>query len=164
MGISRETLSNDKSVAALKLLLETIGDRYDATPDEIFSLISDHKEDSVPLSVFSNRDLGVLETIVKYLKENKGKRYSEIASLLSRDQRTIWATYSKASAKSKNKLWVKPSPISIPLSVFASRDRSPLGSLVNYLRKQHKLSYKEIADALFKDYQTIYTTHRREGR
>ena len=40
---------------------------------------------SIPLNLFSERKLGVLEVIVKYLKENNDLSYCEIAKLLNRD-------------------------------------------------------------------------------
>ena len=54
---------------------------------------------SIPTSIFQDRDLSVLEAIAEYLKEKKGMRYSEIAKLLNRDDRTIWTAYNRAKAK-----------------------------------------------------------------
>jgi len=67
----------------------------------------EESEIKIPLSIFlesnleGNRGnkLSIFETIVFYLK-NIGKKYSEIAKLLGKDQRTIWTVYSRA----KNKL------------------------------------------------------------
>lgn len=56
---------------------------------------------SIPTSIFQDRDLSVLEAIAEYLKEKKGMRYSEIAKLLNRDDRTIWTSYKRAKEKRK---------------------------------------------------------------
>jgi len=56
----------------------------------------------IPLSIFKNKELTVLESIIVYLKE-KGMKYSEIAEMLERDQRNIWTIYSRAKKKLKNK-------------------------------------------------------------
>ncbi len=56
---------------------------------------------SIPTSVFQDRELSVLEVLVEFLKEKKGMRYSEIAKLLNRDDRTIWTCYNRAKAKRK---------------------------------------------------------------
>ena len=56
---------------------------------------------SIPTSIFQDRELSVLEAIAEYLKEKKGMRYSEIAKLLNRDDRTIWTAYQRAKAKRK---------------------------------------------------------------
>lgn len=56
---------------------------------------------SVPTLIFQDRELSVLEVLAEYLKEKKGMRYSEIAKLLNRDDRTIWTAYQRAKAKRK---------------------------------------------------------------
>lgn len=57
------------------------------------------KEYSIPITIFSNRTLSTLEHIITYLKEHHKMRYKEIATLLNRDQRTIWTTYQRAKKK-----------------------------------------------------------------
>ena len=53
----------------------------------------------IPVSIFTDRKFGVLEAIVGYLKDNFNLRYSEIAVLLNRDERNIWAVYSRYKKK-----------------------------------------------------------------
>jgi hypothetical protein len=53
----------------------------------------------ISVSIFSNRNLSVLESLVSYLKETQNLKFSQIASLLDRDQRTIWTLYSRARKK-----------------------------------------------------------------
>jgi hypothetical protein len=67
---------------------------------EIYSMMLS-KEESIPVSALTNRNLGMLESAVKYLKEEKKKTFSEIAKLLNRDQRTIWSSYNNVKIKSK---------------------------------------------------------------
>ena len=52
----------------------------------------------VPLSIFKDRSLSVLETLVYYLKDS-GFTFKEISLLINRDQRTIWTVYSRAKRK-----------------------------------------------------------------
>ena len=52
-----------------------------------------------PLSLLGERRYSVLESIVVYLKDNLGLRYCEIARLLHRNDRTVWATYQNAKKK-----------------------------------------------------------------
>lgn len=54
---------------------------------------------TIPTSIFVDRELSVLEAIAEYLKDVKGMRYSEIAQLLNRDDRTIWTSYNRAKEK-----------------------------------------------------------------
>ena len=53
----------------------------------------------IPIGIFSNKKLGILEILVKYLKENYLMTYSKIAKLLNRDDRTIWSSYNKTKKK-----------------------------------------------------------------
>jgi hypothetical protein len=53
----------------------------------------------IPLRILQDRTVAVLESIVEYLKDEKGLRYSEIGKLLNRDQRTIWTVYSRVKKK-----------------------------------------------------------------
>jgi len=54
---------------------------------------------TLPSSIFRDRELSVLEAIAEYFKEEKKMRYSEIAKLLNRDDRTIWTAYNRAKEK-----------------------------------------------------------------
>lgn len=53
----------------------------------------------IPTAIFKNLDYSVLENIVVYLKEELGLKYSKIAGILKRDDRTIWTVYNKAIKK-----------------------------------------------------------------
>ena len=53
----------------------------------------------IPASILKDRKFSVLEIIIGYLKENFNLRFSEIAILLNRNQRNIWATYSRYKKK-----------------------------------------------------------------
>lgn len=66
---------------------------------EIFSMLQPKNASSVPLEILKNRKLGMLESVCVYLKEKKDMSYSEIAQILNRDDRTIWASYNKAKKK-----------------------------------------------------------------
>jgi hypothetical protein len=52
----------------------------------------------IPLSIFHNRTCGPLENLVVYLK-GFDLRFSEIADLLNKNERTIWTTYHRAKKK-----------------------------------------------------------------
>jgi len=53
----------------------------------------------IPISVFTDRRLSNLEAIVYHIKESYDLKFSEIAPLLKRDQRTIWTVYMRAKKK-----------------------------------------------------------------
>ncbi len=159
MGINTENILKDKSVAAVKLLLETISNKYDISEEELFNSITGKTVDNnIPLSVFSTEKLSTLEIIVKYFKEVLNKKYHEIALILNRNDRTIWSTYH--IKKFKGPLLVK-GPDFVPVSIFSSRKNSILESFVIYLKDDLKYPYTKISGLLKKDYQTIYTSYRR---
>ncbi len=154
-------LKKDKSVEALKLLLEHFEDQYNVEPDQLLSILEEKPRDNkIPLVSFSNDRLSTLEIVVKYLKENQDRKYSEIAKLLNRDDRTIWSSYNNSLKKYKGPLLIK-GQIFIPVSIFSNREKSTLENLVIYLKDELGFSYKEISTTLRKEYQTIYTTYRR---
>jgi len=53
----------------------------------------------IPVSIFSERKLGLLENLTKYLKEDVGLNNYEIALALNRDKSTIWTSYNRISSK-----------------------------------------------------------------
>jgi len=56
----------------------------------------------IPVSIFQDRELSILENIVSYLR-NTGMRYHEIALLIRRDDRTVWTVNHRAELKLKRK-------------------------------------------------------------
>ena len=64
-------------------------------------IIFKDSELQIPISIFEDRRLSILEHIVRYLKENHGMRYNAIADLLKRDDRTIWTVYHRGLKKVK---------------------------------------------------------------
>ena len=121
------------------------------------AVYEESKTIQIPIGIFSNK-LGILESVVKYLKENLNLRYNEIATYLNRDQRTIWATYSKAVKKNKTLLEIKG--ITIPITVFSNRNIGPLESIVAYLKDKSHLELKEISKLLNREYQTIWISYK----
>jgi hypothetical protein len=58
------------------------------------------KEDLiVPLSVFSERKLSVLEALCLYLRETFGLSYHVIGEIVERNERTIWTVVNRAGKK-----------------------------------------------------------------
>lgn len=135
----------------------TIEEDY-STPRTFYNDLFSEQEVFVPLSIFSSQ-ISTFQAVVKYLKEVEGLKYSEIAELTKRDQRSIWNTYSQA----KNLNIDGDGNDFIPLSIFSDRTYSALESLVMYL-KRTGLNYNEMALMLQRNYQTIYTTYRNARR
>ncbi len=155
----KDKLENDKVVEALKVIDSYFQDKYDLETNEVLDMIRE-KELCIPLSAFKNEKLSSLEIITRFLKDS-GKTYHEIAVLLNRDDRTIWCTYQNSLKKQKSPLKVADSKVQVPVSLFSNRMYSVLESLVTYLKDKKNLSYNEIASALEKHYQTVWTTYRK---
>jgi len=54
---------------------------------------------SVPVEIFANRQLSIMEALTFYLKTVNNLRLVEIAKLISRSNKTIWCFYSRAKKK-----------------------------------------------------------------
>lgn len=109
----------------------------------------------VPLSIFSTRQ-PTLQTLVRYLREQEGLSFVEMAERLDRATTTLRATY--ANADKKEELLIKEG-ISIPLAIFRL-GLSPLEALVFSLQKLG-LKNVEIARMLKLDPRTTWTVQSR---
>jgi hypothetical protein len=141
--------------------------KYLLTKDEIVWMMNPPASGSnlnLPLTIFENQDLSALETICKYLKEEKGCRYSEIAGMLNRDQRTIWATYNNSLRKSQDKLSITESTYQLPITIFQDRKLSVLESIVYYLKGNYHLRYAEIAKLIQRDERNIGAIYHKAER
>jgi len=115
---------------------------------------------NIPLKLFAIKELGVLEVIVKYLKENTKLTYADIARLLNRDQRTIWTTYSKAAKKHNEQFKIEPNDEFIAITPFSNTKYSPLQILINELTSKG-YSLKDIAKLTNRSYKNIWLTNKR---
>ena len=123
---------------------------------DLIKLISYEELILIPISIFKNSS--PLESLVKYLKDNLDLSLSEIASLLNRDQRTIWITYNNASKKIKELEIIDKTLI--PINIFNNRKLSILENLVYYLQNKN-ISLSNIAKILNRDYKTVWTCYSR---
>lgn len=119
---------------------------------------------SIPFSVFDNDYLSALETIVKYLRENKEMRFAEIARLLNRDQRAVGVTYRFARRKMESRLRALAVKYSLPASVVADKKLSVLESVVYYIKETYSLPYHKIAVMIRRDDRTVWTVYQRALR
>ena len=55
----------------------------------------------IPSSIFKDRRISVLESLVRHLKDKYELTYHKIALLLDRDERNIWAVYNRAKKKER---------------------------------------------------------------
>ncbi|MEK6860611.1 MAG: hypothetical protein AABY07_01450, partial [Nanoarchaeota archaeon] len=93
-GFSRE---DKERIEELRKFVEYLSRNYKLSIPQIIQILSE-KEILIPLSIF-NKKLSVLETVVKYLKENPKFNFHKIGELIGRDERNIWHTYNSARKK-----------------------------------------------------------------
>ena len=140
-----------------KELLSLIQKKYAIALDELFAFAKDL---FFPVSIL-NEKLTILESLVKYLKEEKLLSLHQIAEALGRDERNIWHILENSKKKYPQKFILKEEKILIPLSIFSSTKLSALESIVDYLKTEFSFTYHEIALLLKRDDRTIWTVYQR---
>ena len=162
--LNQHLKSPDDFANALDILINYIAQEKGIGSDEIIKLIvKEKKSKEIPVCIFNDK-LSALETIVKYLKENLNLKYSEIAKLLNRNDRTIWATYSNSRKKLTERFVIEENKFFIPASIISNRSFSVLESIVSYLKDNLNLRYSQIALMLHRDQRTIWTVYNRRRR
>ncbi len=111
----------------------------------------------VPCSVFRNRSVSTLEAVTFYLKTKLKLRYTDIARLLNRNDRTIWTSYNRARQKIRE-LDGKESRVYFPTKLFLNRRLSILEAITAYLHYDLGFSNSEVARMLNRDQSTIFTS------
>lgn len=160
-----ETAENLGSKELSKLFFNHLYTEHHWTKQQLRKLLAPTEEISlIPLSIFSVRELGSFEAIVKFLHENKSLTFGKIARLTNRNARTIWASYSAASKKFKSAFPSLESEYTIPIDILRTRRLSVLESIVHYLRTSSALSLTKIAKLLNRDLRTIDTVKTRAMR
>ena len=101
----------------------------------------------VPVDIFS-QGLNVVESLTKYLKEEEGMTFGEIAKLFNRSRNTVWLNYDRAVNKRKKRFEIADGSLRIPFAELADDRFSLLESIVRYLRDTAKLSNKNTAALL----------------
>lgn len=158
-----KTVSDIKLKELLKIFISHLKNNHKLNSGEIADLFGKKiaRKESLPISIFYNEELSCLETVVKFIKEDFNLKNHEIALLLNRNDRTIWATYNIACKKRKERLLVKESEIKIPISIFTERKFSVLEAIVSYLKEKFELTYSEISKLLNRDPRNIWTIYNR---
>jgi len=157
--MKKERQTKDKLIKRLKSIVYKLKDQYNVDLKEVLNLI---KETTIelPTSIFS-KELGALETVCRYLKDELNLTFSDISILINRDERTVWSSYKNSLQKRKEKLRIEKSEFYIPISILKDRNLSTLETIVGYLKEEFKLSHHEIALLLKRDDRTVWTVYSR---
>jgi len=155
--LKEEYSLNKKEV--VDIIFEKLREKYKISRKELKFLIKTKEELSIPVTIFS-KELGALEALIKYMKENLVMSYHEIAKLLNRNDRTIWTAYHKALQKQIEPIKPQETEILLPISIFRNRNLTILESVIIYL-KSRGLKYNEIARLLNRDQRNIWIIYSR---
>jgi len=160
---SKSHISRDQALDVLDSFISTFLDKYNISYMDVISRLTEKSEEelSIPIEIFQERRFGILEIIVKFLKEEHHLRYKEIARIINRDERTIWVTYHKAVQKKKSKFEFKDSKYWIPVMLFSNRNLGLLQVIVKYLKDDMKMTYHEIAVLLNRDDRVIWAVYNK---
>ena len=71
---------------------------------EPFEIISGRAAESLelPLEIFTDRTLGMLESLTWYMRERLGLHYTDIARIIRRDYSTVWTACTRARTKRRS--------------------------------------------------------------
>ena len=157
-------LDTDKTIFAINFLINELIEKYNLSYEQVTGLISEKQEqlnpDLVPLHIFKERPLGILESLVKFLKEERNMGFKQISKLLNRNNKTIWSSYHNAVKKKAKRFAMKKARILVPLDIFSDRRLGLLESLSYYLKEKRHINFHNIGAALNRDERTIWTSYR----
>ena len=166
-GRTAQKRIDEKELARLILESKEFSKKY-SEAKSYFEKIEEYLEElkkeiiknPIPISVFKNNKLGILETAVKYLKEESGFSIKQIADLLNRKYTTIHSTYLKSKEKFPEK-FPKKEGFEIEADIFSDRNVSPLHSIISFLKEKKKMRFTDIAKALDRDVRNISFTYHK---
>ena len=139
-------------------ITERLKQKYNYSDEELFMFWNNENALLVPVTIFSGK-LSPAEALIKFLKESHELSYNDIAQLICRDKRSVWANYKRASKKMPWPFEIKESVV-VPVSIFNS-EKSILSALINYLKDVKKMRNTKIAQLLNKNPANIWTIHNR---
>jgi hypothetical protein len=144
-------------IETANLLIEQLRAEYGISKEEIVKVLTQKSKENIPAAIFT-KELGGLEALCKYMKENLSMSYHEIAIELARNDRTVWTAYKKAAEKQKERIKAEGCEIFIPASIFKNRSLTVLEAMIVYL-KEKNLKYSKIAQILNRDQRNIWTLY-----
>lgn len=154
--------NQDEKNSILKILdLLAIKEEKNISFADLKKIVSE-KDEKINAAIFQ-KNLTILESIVKHLKDDKNLNFSKISKKIGRDERNIRQIYNSAHKKHTKKAKTKfsESEIEIPTSIISDKKLSAMEAVVTYLKNNLNLSYHKIAMLLHRDDRTIWTAYTR---
>lgn len=163
MVLKKIVKREDGDIGFQKSFEEIFLDQFRHNPDfrnKFSKLVLENQESHFPLSLLTLNNLSTLESVVKYLRENKHLCYKEMAKKLNRNPSALAVTYKQARTKHEALITEFDSSIMIPFAVFDRKELSVLECVIFYLQNQGR-KQSEIARLIGKDPRTIWTIQSR---
>jgi hypothetical protein len=158
----KQEITSSEVAEEFKKLIAEFKHKHQLNDYEIIDILLGQKtetKESIPTDCF-NKKLGSLETIVKYLKENKNLTTKKIAELTGRTNSAIINTYNKTKQKMPEQMAPK-SQILIPIHVLTNKKLSVLENISVYLKEEQNMKLREIGKLLQRSEKTIWTAYNR---
>jgi len=168
--MSEETSTKQKIASSeleeeFKRLIAEFKHKHQLNDYELIDLLLGQKtetKEAIPTDCF-NKKLGSLETITKYLKENKNLTTKKIAELTGRTTSAITNTYNKAKQKMPEQLTPKSETL-IPIHILTNKKLSVLENITVHLKEEQNMKLREIGKLLERNEKTIWTAYNRAKR
>ncbi len=157
-GLFEALIQSVNSRELLQILLQKVKKDGMEIEDVIELFQDSNHEISVPISLFSS-NLHPMEALCKYLIEIERLSKSNVARVLQRNIKTIWANYERS--KGKELFMTGNQQYTIPLSLFQKRKLSIMEHVVSFLKQVHDFSNKEISQLLGKSPNSIAVLAKR---
>ncbi|MFH1506598.1 MAG: sigma factor-like helix-turn-helix DNA-binding protein [archaeon] len=156
---NRDNILTDTRFLRATTLLRELAQEYKISPEDILGEI-EKRERSIPTSVF-NKKLSPLETVSKFLREDRQLSIKSIAKLTQRSEKTVWQALNAAKQKMPEPLVVDLTKPCFPIPKLQDRSLSILEHIVLYMKDELNLKYSQIAELLQRDDRTIWTVYSR---
>ena len=143
-----------QDLESVKQILE----KHSLTVDELKQIMARGEPMQVPISIFRNK-VGPMAALCIYLKDYRHLKLSQIARLINRDARSVWAAYS--NSKPKSRPMKEDLRLTCSIEVFKNRERSVMENLVFHLKTVNNLTLTEIANLLGRSNKTIWCFYNR---
>ena len=157
--MEREDLIQSNEELVIKSFLEFLKEKCNIQSNDIIKLLKENEQTQIPCSIF-NKKLGCLESIVKYLREEKELNYEKIASLLFRKPGSIGVSYRNAKRKYSERFNLD-SKYNLSINIFSNTGLSILENITFYLKNHYDLTFHKISVLLQRDDRTIWTVYNK---
>lgn len=150
-----------RSLDTIDVFIRGVSEKYLIPFDNVVELLKKKEKNSIPSSILRDQKLGIMEAVIKYLKEDINLTYHGIAELLNRDDRVVWTTYNNAIKKRKDRFSVSGPNVWIPVKIFSEKSLAPLESVSKFLVENVKMDFSSSAKLLNRNPKSIWACYKR---